>query len=117
MSIGGPHEVLPSHGRSRYVIAFAKSSSRRYAEAEALAASVPGSRLTEAHGVRRHQVPVHFDRLPTLDRLLGLVAGWRSTQLFVDGVEVRRLRELVSLELQRGHITGNSPQRRRSLRR
>ena len=26
--------------RSRYVIAFAKSSSRRYAEAEALAASV-----------------------------------------------------------------------------
>jgi len=32
-------------------------------------------------------------------------------------VEVRRLRELVSLELQRGHITGNPPQRRRSLRR
>ena len=75
--------------RSRYVIAFAQSSSRRYAEAAALAASVPGSGVSEAHAVRRHEVPVDPDRLPTLDRLLGLVAGWRGTQLFVDGVEVR----------------------------
>lgn len=62
---------------------FERSSSPYYREALRLARAIPGYREPEPE---RHVVPLTVATLPTAERLLRLVAGWRGAVVEVDGI-------------------------------
>jgi len=91
---------------SRYVLQFGVSPSTHYRTAVELARLVPGYECTGTGRELTHRVPADAGQLPLLERLIALIAGWRSTTLEIDGMmvgraELHRLMRLIACHRER----------------
>jgi hypothetical protein len=71
---------------TEYALRFRYSSSPGYEEAVRIARTMPGCVVDETGRRATHTVPVQPESLTAVSQLLGIVRGWRSTELLADGV-------------------------------